>query len=66
MSSLDHLTNGRAGWNIVTSHSNSAAQAFGMDQVVPHDERYAAADEYMQIVYQYVIPLSDMLLGFSR
>ncbi|KFA70190.1 hypothetical protein S40285_04415 [Stachybotrys chlorohalonatus IBT 40285] len=52
LSSLDHLTNGRAGWNIVTSHSNSAAQAFGMDQVVPHDERYAAAEEYMQIVYQ--------------
>ena len=51
-SSLDHLTNGRVGWNKVTSHSNSAAQAFGQDQVVPHDERYAAAEEYMDIVYQ--------------
>jgi alkanesulfonate monooxygenase SsuD/methylene tetrahydromethanopterin reductase-like flavin-dependent oxidoreductase (luciferase family) len=51
-SSLDHLSNGRVGWNIVTSHSTSAAQAFGMDEVVPHDERYAAAEEYMDIVYQ--------------
>jgi len=51
-SSLDHLSNGRVGWNIVTSHSNSAAQAMGKETVMPHDERYAAADEYMDIVYQ--------------
>jgi alkanesulfonate monooxygenase SsuD/methylene tetrahydromethanopterin reductase-like flavin-dependent oxidoreductase (luciferase family) len=51
-SSLDHLTNGRVGWNIVTSHSNAAAQAMGKDAVMPHDERYAAAEEYMDIVYQ--------------
>lgn len=51
-STLDHLTEGRVGWNIVTSHSNSAAQAFGRDEVIPHDERYAAAEEYMDIVYQ--------------
>jgi alkanesulfonate monooxygenase SsuD/methylene tetrahydromethanopterin reductase-like flavin-dependent oxidoreductase (luciferase family) len=51
MSSIDHMTNGRVGWNIVTSHSTSAARAFGKDEVVPHDERYAAADEYMDIVY---------------
>lgn len=51
-SSLDHLTNGRVGWNIVTSHSNSAAQAMGQDEVMAHDERYTAAEEYMDIVYQ--------------
>jgi alkanesulfonate monooxygenase SsuD/methylene tetrahydromethanopterin reductase-like flavin-dependent oxidoreductase (luciferase family) len=57
-SSLDHLTNGRVGWNIVTSHSNSAAQAFGQDVVVPHDERYDAAEEYMDIVYQWVTSIT--------
>ncbi|KAH6669953.1 luciferase-like domain-containing protein [Halenospora varia] len=51
-STLDHLSNGRIGWNIVTSHSNSAAQAMGGTEVMPHDERYKAADEYMDIVYQ--------------
>jgi len=40
------------GWNIVTSHSNSAAQAMGRDEVMAHDERYTAAEEYMEIVYQ--------------
>lgn len=40
------------GWNIVTSYSNDAAKAFGRDGVMAHDERYAAAEEYMDIVYQ--------------
>lgn len=53
-STLDHLTDGRVGWNIVTSHSNSAAQAMGKDEVMPHDERYLAAEEYMEIVYRYM------------
>ncbi|RDI86725.1 hypothetical protein Vi05172_g3155 [Venturia inaequalis] len=51
-STLDHLTDGRVGWNIVTSHSNSAAQAMGKEEVMPHDERYLAAEEYMEIVYR--------------
>jgi FMN-dependent oxidoreductase (nitrilotriacetate monooxygenase family) len=50
-STLDHFSNGRVGWNIVTSYSNSAAQAMGNEQVMAHDERYAAAEEYMDIVY---------------
>ena len=36
-SSLDHLTNGRVAWNIVTSWAKSAAQSLGFDDVVPHD-----------------------------
>jgi FMN-dependent oxidoreductase (nitrilotriacetate monooxygenase family) len=51
-STLDHLTEGRVAWNIVTSHSSSAAKALGYDKVVPHDERYAMADEYMDVVYK--------------
>lgn len=38
-SSLDHLSNGRVGWNIVTSWSKSAAQAFGVKNALPHDVR---------------------------
>ncbi|KAF2091593.1 coenzyme dependent N5,N10-methylene tetrahydromethanopterin reductase [Saccharata proteae CBS 121410] len=51
-STLDHLTGGRCAWNIVTSWSKSAALALGKDDVVEHDERYAIADEYMDVVYK--------------
>jgi alkanesulfonate monooxygenase SsuD/methylene tetrahydromethanopterin reductase-like flavin-dependent oxidoreductase (luciferase family) len=53
LSSLDHLTNGRVAWNIVTSWAKSAALALGYDDVVPHDERYAVADEYMDLCYKF-------------
>ncbi|KAK4960330.1 hypothetical protein LTR10_003225 [Elasticomyces elasticus] len=52
LSSLDHLTNGRVAWNIVTSWAKSAALSLGFDDVVPHDERYAVADEYMDVCYK--------------
>ncbi|KAE9372766.1 bacterial luciferase-like protein [Stipitochalara longipes BDJ] len=51
-STLDHITNGRIAWNIVTSFSKSSAEVFGLDNLLPHDERYLAAEEYMDIVYQ--------------
>ena len=51
-STLDHLTDGRVGWNIVTSHTKGAAKAMGLADVVPHDERYLVADEYMEVVYK--------------
>lgn len=52
MSSMDHLTEGRIGWNVVTSWSKAAALALGADDVVPHDERYCVADEYMDLCYK--------------
>ncbi|MDR5800241.1 LLM class flavin-dependent oxidoreductase [Caballeronia sp. LZ001] len=52
MSTLDHLTRGRIGWNIVTSFGQSGARAIGQDGARPHDERYDLADEYMEIVYR--------------
>ncbi|KAK5701360.1 hypothetical protein LTR17_022643 [Elasticomyces elasticus] len=52
LSTLDHVTEGRCGWNIVTSHTNSSAQALGFDEIIAHDERYAMAEEYMDIVYK--------------
>ena len=48
--SLDHLSNGRAGWNIVTTSNPDAAQNFGMDDQMAHDERYARAREYYDVV----------------
>ncbi|KAF4628446.1 hypothetical protein G7Y89_g9712 [Cudoniella acicularis] len=50
-STLDHITKGRVGWNIVTSYLHSAAKAYGLDEEIPHDERYARAEEYMSVVY---------------
>ncbi len=52
MSTLDHLTKGRAGWNIVTGYLNSAAAGMGLTVQPRHDERYEIAEEYMQVVYQ--------------
>jgi FMN-dependent oxidoreductase (nitrilotriacetate monooxygenase family) len=51
ISSLDHLTNGRIGWNIVTGYLDSAARAMGFASQMAHDDRYDLADEYMQVVY---------------
>ncbi len=52
MSTLDHLTNGRIGWNIVTGYLNSAAKGAGLATQAGHDTRYEIADEYMDIVYK--------------
>ncbi|WP_342051514.1 LLM class flavin-dependent oxidoreductase [Cupriavidus sp. OTU4054] len=52
MSTLDHLTGGRVGWNIVTGYLDSAARAIGIDGQMAHDDRYDLADEYMSVVYK--------------
>ena len=49
MTTLDHLTDGRIGWNIVTSALDSAARNLGRDDQIPHDERYAVTDEFMEV-----------------
>lgn len=51
-STLDHLTKGRVGWNIVTGYLDSAARAMGLDRQMAHDDRYDLADEYMEILYR--------------
>jgi FMN-dependent oxidoreductase (nitrilotriacetate monooxygenase family) len=48
--SLDHISRGRAGWNIVTSWSHQAAANFGSAGQVSHADRYVRAEEYMQVV----------------
>jgi FMN-dependent oxidoreductase (nitrilotriacetate monooxygenase family) len=51
-STLDHLTDGRVGWNIVTSYSEAAARNMGKVQQLSPAERYDMADEYMEVVYK--------------
>ena len=48
--SLDHLSNGRAGWNIVTTSNPDAALNFGLDDHIEHDERYRRAREFYDVV----------------
>ena len=48
--SLDHLSGGRAGWNIVTTGAPEAARNFGLDEHPPHASRYARADEFVEVV----------------
>jgi len=47
---IDHLSRGRFGWNIVTSGEDAAAQNFGLDKLPEHDLRYEMADEFMDVV----------------
>ena len=48
--SLDHLSDGRAGWNIVTTSNPDAALNFGLDDHMGHDERYRRAREFYDVV----------------
>jgi FMN-dependent oxidoreductase (nitrilotriacetate monooxygenase family) len=52
LSTLDHLTKGRAGWNIVTSYLDSGARNIGLGGQVAHDDRYEVADEYLEVCYK--------------
>ena len=47
---LDHLSRGRAAWNVVTSVNDSEAQNFGLEQHLGHDERYDRAQEFIETV----------------
>lgn len=49
LSTLDHLTRGRIGLNVVTSYIASAARYFGHDRPIAHDRRYAIADEFLAV-----------------
>ncbi len=52
LATLDHLTQGRVGWNVVTGYLPSAAQNMGNDDQMEHDERYNHADEYLEVIYK--------------
>ena len=48
--SIDHMSGGRAGWNIVTSWLAAAARNYGGDRQVTHADRYARGEEFVQVV----------------
>jgi len=50
LASIDHISRGRAGWNVVTSTSLNEAQNFGLDATLDHDVRYERAEECVDVV----------------
>lgn len=50
-STLDHMTGGRAAWNVVTSVNDNEARNMGLPQAPAHDVRYDRADEFMEVVH---------------
>ncbi|CAK9439684.1 uncharacterized protein LODBEIA_P37840 [Lodderomyces beijingensis] len=53
LATLDHLSKGRIGWNIVSSYLDSASRnLLNGEPLPPHDERYEKAEEYLEVVYQ--------------
>lgn len=51
--SLDHLTQGRIGWNIVTGYLDSAERLIGQQGLKEHDLRYAQAEEFLELCYKF-------------
>lgn len=52
LSTLDHLTNGRFAWNVVTGYLPDAAANYGLSEQIKHDDRYEIADEYLEVIYR--------------
>ncbi len=52
VSTFDHFSKGRVAWNIVTSSVENAHRNYGQDGLVPHDERYRWAEEYVDVVFK--------------
>ncbi|MGY3611018.1 MULTISPECIES: LLM class flavin-dependent oxidoreductase [unclassified Bradyrhizobium] len=48
--SIDHISDGRAGWNLVTGDPQGEAENFGPAKLVSHEERYRMAEEFLQVV----------------
>lgn len=63
---LDHVTHGRAGWNVVTTSNDYAARNFGLDRLPPHDKRYAKAREHFDIVAKLWDTWEDDAFIFDR
>lgn len=65
-STLDHLTGGRAAWNVVTSLNASEAANFGRDVVLEHDKRYDRAEEFLEVVRGHWRSWADDALVMDR
>lgn len=52
ISTVDHLTKGRIGWNVVTSYLDNAARNHGLPAQLQHNDRYDRAEEYLEVLYK--------------
>ena len=64
--SLDHISDGRAAWNVVTSANNYAARNFGHDRLPPHAERYDRAQEFVKLVLKLWDTWEDDAFVYDR
>ena len=64
--SLDHISNGRVGWNIVTSWSEPASRNYGYETQISHEERYQRADEFMEVALGLWDSWSDNAIADDR
>jgi FMN-dependent oxidoreductase (nitrilotriacetate monooxygenase family) len=53
LASLDHISGGRAGWNVVSSFNEATARNFGIPELRGHGERYDRAEEFVSVVKEY-------------
>ncbi|MCF8571955.1 LLM class flavin-dependent oxidoreductase [Gordonia sp. HY002] len=65
-SSLDHISSGRAGWNIVTTFNTDAAHNFGLHEVPSNSERYGRAQEFVDVATQLWDSWEDDALVVDR
>ena len=63
---LDHLSAGRSGWNVVTSFQDAESKNFSMREQIPRHERYDRADEFLQVVHQLWDSWADDALALER
>lgn len=66
IASLDHLSDGRFGWNIVTSGEEQAAHNVGLDALPPRQMRYDMADEYVDVVTKLLASWDDDAIVMDR
>ena len=66
IASLDHLSDGRFGWNIVTSGEEQAAHNVGLDTLPPREQRYDMADEYVDVVTKLLSSWDDDAVVMDR
>lgn len=64
--SLDHLTNGRVGWNLVTSMTDFEALNHNMEELPPHDKRYEKADEFATVMDKLFLSWDDHAFLHNR
>ncbi len=63
---MDHMTEGRAAWNVVTSMNDVEARNMGLEQALEHDARYDRADELMEVVHGHWDTWADDALIVDR